>query len=1071
MDQLREVVDIPSVEAQLKVLKDGLLEAKALIISMPVIGRVTGSAGDQAALTEKLRIANEQLAISQQKLVNNEEKLKVAAAQRAAQMEKSAAIITVAEEKVKKAILETEMAEERLKRARAQGSSALEAQRKREEKTLADLNNQYKQLSITHKELEQIAHNASLKLGPLHNNTLIAQREARDLGAQLKDLEYKVGRFNRNVGNYPGGGPGGPPGPGGGDEGGGDGSFFDKNSSGVQGLLKGWRAARYAAYILPGIGVAGLIGGLVEGLGKVGEALASMGDHLYNVIEREERFISTINKVNDLLKQNRELMEELSKGQDIKYLKEEINSYEALGYSVGRVLQKKLDLAKAEEKQATIDLSRSGGQNNMTDNYMRQMNIVAHAAERIGSLNLEEKGILNEENYSRGKYPEAYKNRLERIDKLREAAKTYHNEQLKILNDYDQKRQEAFKAEVELQNWKDEQIRKSVLDTSKYEEGIIQDKNSRVLSNERSTLAQRVEALRSNLASERRSADSQLNYTLSKPDAKNADGSYTAESQAAIQDSARDKLKANKNYLDAQERIEEDYRKRKYNASKELEIDIYETQKEYNDARIELVGKDFKQYLSLIQSNAELEKSIENKKYQELLSNQSEVVEQARRGDSTAKKELEKLENDHYRNLSIISSKGELELRRIKETAAQYLIDEKEKLFQGKLRSEGNVSSSNQLNELKEYNDSFESLISELKSGRISVEQFSEAKKNLDEGFKKKDIDIQIEGLTKIRKLLWSNGQSVLQIDTEIENLRKQKAELGLKSVEDIEKKKFQIKKQYQGLEYDLAQEGANLIKTIIDRGYQDQINNLQDAIDANQSAADEEVKNLDNVVMAEQEKAARVTHIKEQAQARENELVREQKRIRYEQAKFEQLSSLASIAIKTLETVAKIELEAAALAAIPVVGPGLAALALTQVPIAIGIGVLQAGAILAKGLPKFKDGGFAPGGPIIANEDGEELFVRPGGEMYWGGSNKASIMNPEKDTQIIPHHQADAYLLNRMAKGLNDVPEALDNRVPNAIDKSAKTIVKAIKENRPVIKNELKVDLSRAVLENYLRS
>ncbi len=1074
MDQLKEVVDIPSVEAQLKVLKDGLLEAKALIVSMPVIGRVTGSTGDQAALTEKLRIANEQLAATQQKLISNEEKLKTASAARAASQERSAAAILVAEEKVKKAILETELAQERLNKAKASGNSQLEAQQRREKKIAEDVLNDYKQLGLAYNEAATRAANYAINLGKLHPITLQAQEDARKLKELQTELQFATKNFTGNVGNYPGGmGGGGGKGGDGGDE---EEQASGGGSNGVKNFRSLWRTVRYAAYILPGLGIAGIFNGIFTAIAQTVEAMGLFDTAGEKVIKIQLAINKTQQDFLAIEKELRALY--LTPLGRLQFLENELKYSEAIGKSKRTQLELEYKLASQKAQTSNVDFFKEGGFDKISELGGRM---------EEAKFNLEQAAIrvrdavgstMQENRFHDSKSINPFATTLAEDEKTLELRKVQFNiikeqfDRVKSLNEANANNLAAMtQKDLELEAYKAEQIRKYTLDTSNYEEEIIRDKNTRILSNERSTLAQRVEALRSNFASERKSAEAQLDYTLSRPDAKNADGSYTTESKEAMLNAGKDKLKANKNYLDAQEKIEEEYRRKKVTAEKETEIDLYESQKEFNDMRIALIGTDFKKHLSLIESNVGLERQVENLRYQEQLSNASEVAEQARRGDETAKKQLERMENDHYRTLVGITSKGELEIRRVKEVAAQYLIDEQEKAFQGRIRVQEHSSADNELIRLREYNDTFETYIQELKDGTITLEKFEKKKKDLDESFKKEDILGQIEGLRKLRTVLWSGGQNVVLIDKQIEELRKKLAEQGLKSVEDIEKKKFQIKKDYQRLEYELAQAGANLIKTIIDRSYQDRINNIQDEIDLNKQEADSRIQALDTVVMAEQEKQASISNIKDQAQVRENELLREQKRIRYEQAKFEQLSSLASIAIKTIETVAKIKLEAASLFAIPVVGPGLSALALTQVPIAIGIGVLEAGAIIAKGLPKFKDGGIAPGGNIIANEEGSELFVRPNGEMYWGSGNGPTIMAPEKGTEIISHNKVDAYLMNKMSGNLKDAPEAIDNRVPLAIEKSSKSIVKAIKDNRPVIKNELKIDLSRAALENYLRN
>lgn len=1064
-DQLREVVDIPAVESQLKILIGGLKEARELIQTMPVIGRVGGSSADQAATTEKLKRMNEELAATQQKLVNSEERLKVAQEARRASMEKSAAAIQVAQEKVKKAIAETQLAEERLQRAREKGAKDFEAQKLREQKKIDDLNNAYKQLSKTQKEMENIAHNAALTLGKTHNTTVIAQREAREMGAQLKELEYAIGRYNRNVGNYPGG-PGGP------SKGGGGGSLFGnlfgdgEGGDNFGGARKFFGAMRYAAYVLPGIGIAGIFNLAFEGAQKLLSALVKMGGSMYDVTERAEKMYNSLNKLNEILVQNREIMNATNYSQVLKYLKEEVDFYEALGYNMGRVLEKRIELAKMNQEEATKSLRLNAVEPNanplrpgspyanINDSYARQLVIVDRAGEAVRKWNSEIQSLMSNKYFQGEKGDGSLTKKLEVYEKLSNLAKQNFDYEMKILNDYDNAKKEQALQEIRLAEWKAEQSRKLVLETAKHEQEMVQDKNQRILSDERSTLAQRLEALRSNLSSQIKIADEQRKYILSRPDAKNSDGTWTTESLTAIKDSNNAKSKANRDYTLSEMQLLESYRKRRVEAEVGIDNDLLEIMKNFNERRLKESEEAFNEQIELFRSNTEIQVEIENNRYKVLLSQRKELQEQAKRGDETAKKELEKMEADHYKNLAIIINAGELELNKIRENRVKY---------QGQSR---------QVELLREYNNIFEEYLEGLKNGSLTLEEFTAKQEELEKQFSVTSITEQINALLELRRVMYENGKAVLDIDKQIEELRKARNQLEVKDVEANEKRKYEIKKNYASLWADLARATADLVTNLVSKSYQDQINSLQDKINADQEATDIQIRNIEAAGLSTQETEDRIVIAKETSQARQRDLVRQQNELRYEQAKFEQMASIAEIAIKTAEAIAKISLQAAFLKTIPVVGPALAAAALSQIPIAIAIGAVQSAAVLAKGIPKFGAGSEGtPEGWAETDEYGAELYIRPNGEMYAGSNKGANYKWLEKDTKIIPNHKIDAWMMDNMLSNEGIDHEPIDDRVLIAVENQTKAVVKAIKENRPVIQNKLKVDLSRDFYRNELRN
>lgn len=136
-----------------------------------------------------------------------------------------------------------------------------------------DANNLYKQLSKQYNDAALAAKNYNLQLGATNPITVAATQKAAALGAQLKQLDATVGQNQRNVGNYGGALVG----------------FFQKSF----GYL------RTLSYILPGIGIAGIIGLITAGLGNMVSGLFNSTKGFDKAKESAKAYADTLAKVNE----------------------------------------------------------------------------------------------------------------------------------------------------------------------------------------------------------------------------------------------------------------------------------------------------------------------------------------------------------------------------------------------------------------------------------------------------------------------------------------------------------------------------------------------------------------------------------------------------------------------------------------------------------------------------------------------------------------------------------------------------------------------------------------------------
>lgn len=113
------------------------------------------------------------------------------------------------------------------------------------------LNDEYQKLTNTYNELQRVAKNTGVQFGTNSEQFKTAAAAANAVSNQLKEIDAGVGQFGKNVGNYKSG------------------------FAGVgQALDKVLGPFRQAAYILPGVGLSGIFGGIAS---AIGAAVVAMG--------------------------------------------------------------------------------------------------------------------------------------------------------------------------------------------------------------------------------------------------------------------------------------------------------------------------------------------------------------------------------------------------------------------------------------------------------------------------------------------------------------------------------------------------------------------------------------------------------------------------------------------------------------------------------------------------------------------------------------------------------------------------------------------------------------------------
>lgn len=296
----------------------------------------------------------------------------------------------------------------------------------------------------------------------------------------------------------------------------------------------------------------------------------------------------------------------------------------------------------------------------------------------------------------------------------------------------------------------------------------------------------------------------------------------------------------------------------------------------------------------------------------------------------------------------------------------------------------------------------------EYAAGAINEEQYQERRK-------KAETEADIFILQARLALVKIGTPEYANIERQI-NDKKNEDKLNSDKKYLTEKKK--LKEQEISLEKKGAEEVESAIEAFVIGAYTKQLNSIQDQIDASNKLRDTRISDINSSSLSEQDKAAKLIQINQQAVADQDKLQKQQRDIKLKEAKFERDKAVIDVLVSTYKAVAQTELQAAVLASNPLTA-ALAATALAQVPLEIGIGAVQVAAILARGLPKFASGvESSPEGWALTDEKGPEGYQTPSGKMFMG-NDRPTLRYLERGTKIIPNDRVNEMMYMNAFRGI----------------------------------------------------
>jgi len=335
------------------------------------------------------------------------------------------------------------------------------------------------------------------------------------------------------------------------------------------------------------------------------------------------------------------------------------------------------------------------------------------------------------------------------------------------------------------------------------------------------------------------------------------------------------------------------------------------------------------------------------------------------------------------------------------------------------------------------------------KEGKITVEQYEAEKLRIENKYQILALQAELEYTEQVLNLMRLRGQDVGKQEQALLDLRNKIRDLDLEYTEKSEKQKTEITKEnlekrkkleeeYKDKVKDLRQEVFDFAKSLGEIVYEREKNQVQERIDDIDRQKEAEIAAVNASTATQEEKAHQILVIEAQSQARKEELERRQREIDARAASFQKFMSLLQIGITTAEAVVKIQAQAAILASNPVTA-SLAGLAYAQIPIVIATGAIQAAAIAAKPIPRYKDGiENHPGGPAIVNDGGQlEVLESPDGKAYVPQGRNV-VMDIPAHYRV--HPSIEHYLAAAGASAMRPLPE-IDN-TSASVDRMARAVL-----------------------------
>lgn len=881
------------------------------------------------------------------------------------------------------------------------------------------------------------------------------------------------------------------------------------NAAATEGITTATGAAEAATISFTAVLAASGIGAVVIGLIAMYEILTSVGSTEKEAAEKALELDEAIDRLNETLAAEATLLNTVQ--DNLKnQLEIELSYSEKAKGTYNEQYQIKKQIAAVDLKIAENNINSAGG----LDKINAQ---IKEGAKNLEALNkqkedLDKKDIdaVNKKNKPQGGVADPYgfvvgfeslinskrasnaKAAAEAVDKDYQDKKKSFDNLIKLRNDYNTANKNSEDVEIDNVKHTEEEIVKQVEQAAKIRAEAIIQVNQFILSNERSTQQQRLQAQQTILTEQIRIIEAEKTSKLSDTSLSDkARAMIEADAQAAIN-------KATVQTLEERRKLNEDYRLRNLAAQTEYNKDLIDQQAAAAAAIYTNDKKSLDDRLKAYTDYYDAQRALADNELHGRLSAagfSDQEIDAIKNGDKVrveGKKitadELLAIEGDYNAKIVDVNSKTQKNVNDIVVSWAKKNADDVDKankensdssatLNYNKQLSALNKSLADKLISIKEYNKKREALDQQfhitqeaenLNADQKSIDALKKNQKEINAAIAKNTNDLvkakeggnqeQIDAAQSVADALIqanidANGK-IKEADKKLADDQKSLVEESVKFY--IGQKDIQAKQEKQ-----LAEASADYAKELVDASFERENNKLQKQIDLNDRLDAAETKRIDNSSLSEQEKANELIILQKTTATQDEQLKKKQRDEKVKEAKFDRDVSVAKIAGTTAEAVIALEAKAAeafataaVLAADPLTsayaGVALASAASieSQVGLTIALGAVQVASVLSKPIPTYFIGtDNHPGGLAkvhsgeIVSEPNKAPFLTPDGE---------TVMNLAAKTKVIPKSKVDEMVSAEMRVNRFGTLEFNSNAVEKKIDKLTDAIVWQTEQLKP---------------------
>lgn len=425
---------------------------------------------------------------------------------------------------------------------------------------------------------------------------------------------------------------------------------------------------------------------------------------------------------------------------------------------------------------------------------------------------------------------------------------------------------------------------------------------------------------------------------------------------------------------------------------------------------------------------------------------------------------LEKLDLDYQNKLLESARKG-------KDVAAEFPKSINDQLVAMYNEKAAIAQDANDL-ELSDIKNAYEKQQGELEKkyakGKISKRKFESEQLKIQQEFEIKALESTIENARKqlaVERQLANLEQDptkkanrlrdIETAESKLNGMLIALANLRFKNTKEINKKTYDdFLKMFEGIA-NAAKETFEIIGGFIHARSEKEKNAIQEQIDLLEEKRQKDLEGVDQTITNERDKADAIIRINALADAQKTALQTKQRQAQERDARFQKASTIASIISETALAVVR------ALGAKPYTPANIALAAITG-----ALGAAQLAVAIATPIPKYAKGGTLEKTKTIQlAEEGRELAVSPSGELTL--YEKPTITTLAGGTQILSNKVTEDMLKSN--KGVRPITTS-SNTSSVQIDRTGEVLteLKAIKKRvRLVVINTMPIETTPYYLEN----